>query len=62
MFTALLLGSFGFVVSSIWQPIPIFSAAVRVQINPSAGEGGTAFWAEYGGGGFDIETQMAGLE
>ena len=61
VFTALILGAFSFVVSSVWQPIPIFRAAARLQINPAAGDGGNAFWAEYGGGGFDIETQMAVL-
>ena len=58
MFTAVLLGSFSFIVSSIWQPIPIFKAGARVQIDPNAGDSASLFM-EYGIGASDIETQMA---
>ncbi len=60
VFTGFLLGFFSFVLATIWQPIPIYSAAAKVQL--ISGQQSIANYLEAyggGGGGDDLETQMS---
>ena len=60
LFTAFLLGFFSFIVSSIWQPVPIYKAEAKVQINTTqTGPGGLFQTISYGGAGDQLETQQA---
>ena len=56
LFTAFLLGFFSFIVSSIWQPVPIYKAGAKVQINAPQSSGPASY---FGSSSVDIETQLA---
>ena len=57
LFTAFLLGLFSFVLSSIWQPVPIFKATAKLQINSTQSSGPASYFQVSSDD--DVETQMA---
>ena len=61
VFTAFLLGFFSFVLATIWQPIPIYTAAAKVQLISGQQSIANMYLEAYGGGGGgdDLETQMS---
>ncbi len=62
VFTAFLLGFFSFVLATIWQPIPIYSATAKVQLVSSSTSSMVSLLEAYGGGGGggdELETQMS---
>ncbi|MFT5086127.1 MAG: capsular exopolysaccharide synthesis family protein [Planctomycetota bacterium] len=61
VFTAFLLGFFSFVLATIWQPIPIYTAVAKVQLISGQQSLANLYLEAYGagGGGDDLETQMS---
>lgn len=57
VFTAFLLGFFSFLLSTLWQPIPIYTAAAKVQL--ISNEQNAANLYQVYSGGDDLETQMS---
>jgi|GEM_PF-99932 len=61
VFTAFLLGFFSFVLATMWQPIPIYTAEAKVQLISGQQSIANLYLEAYGagGGGDDLETQMS---
>ena len=51
VFTGFLLGFFSFVLATIWQPIPIYTAAAKVQLISGQQSIANLYLEAYGGGG-----------
>ena len=58
-FTALLLGLFSFLIASVWQPLPLYEAAAKVQINLHQNLTGLYLQTIAYNSGDEIETQQA---
>ena len=58
-FTALLLGFFSFLIASIWQPLPLYEATAKVQINLHQNLTGLYLQTIAYNTGDEIETQQA---
>ena len=58
-FTALLLGFFSFLIASIWQPLPLYVSAAKVQINLHQNLTGLYLQTIAYNSGDEIETQQA---
>lgn len=57
VFTAFLLGFFSFILATLWQPIPVYTAAAKVQL--ISNEQNVANMYQVYSGGDDLETQMS---